>query len=422
MRKIIVLLMCCFVLGGCGSKDIEINAETTTDSETIKETQKEIQPENLYETEQLVDKTIGDVYYKIPKSWDADSKISENDAYYYDDDNLMIMIQVQDFDWKSYDVFSEKEKDDFAKGITTTFPETFNNYKEVEKGFVDLPGTTAYRLKATGEIAGYEYMDMMMFASNYKSYTFSLFTLKDKIENYKYDFEALLESISIIVKENYNTKTDVINQLKELYKGEAKNKLSYSDENSNSCFEVVLKSSKELAKSVSGFSAEEMVDNVLFNPFATAAGYLCNNYEEDTDYGKVGNKAFELLGFVILGDDENIKKILNEYSEIATKHGMTIVTLEETEKQTEESTQSQTQEPIELSTGNYIVGEDIPAGKYDIIGVESGNVYVSSNGGESADILIETIEPGETVYANVRLKDGYAVEIVLGGKIQLQPK
>mgnify|MGYP006964241288 CR=1 FL=1 len=83
---------------------------------------------------------------------------------------------------------------------------------------------------------------------------------------------------------------------------------------------------------------------------------------------------------------------------------------------------SELSSPIDLSTGKYIVGEDIPSGKYDIIGIEKGNIYVSSNGGKSANELIESIEPEKSVYNNIRLENGYEVEIVLGGKVQLQPK
>ena len=39
-------------------------------------------------------------------------------------------------------------------------------------------------------------------------------------------------------------------------------------------------------------------------------------------------------------------------------------------------------EPIQLTTGRYMVGEDIPLGKSDIVGIEQGNVcrlYTSQN-------------------------------------------
>lgn len=87
-----------------------------------------------------------------------------------------------------------------------------------------------------------------------------------------------------------------------------------------------------------------------------------------------------------------------------------------------EEAEPEAREPIELSTGKYIVGEDIPSGKYDIIGVSRGNIHVCSKGKEYGDVVSEIIEEGEVVYANVRLEDGYTVELVLGGKVQLQPK
>lgn len=89
-------------------------------------------------------------------------------------------------------------------------------------------------------------------------------------------------------------------------------------------------------------------------------------------------------------------------------------------KETEEIVEPK--EPILLTSGKYIVGEDIPEGKYDVIGVERGNIYVSSNGGKTANELIATIEVGENIYKNLRLRNGYEVEIVLGGSVELQPK
>lgn len=216
---------------------------------------------------------------------------------------------------------------------------------------------------------------------------------------------------------------EIVNQLKELYKEDSAKKIEYSEKNSNSCFEVVLKSSKELAKSTAGLSAEEMVNNVLFNPFAVAAGYLCNYHESDTDYGKVGNMAFELIGAIASGNSKETDRILGEFDKIANDYGMEIKTIDESKEQ-EAGGQSQTREtePIELSTGKYIVGEDIPAGKYDIIGVSKGNIKVCSAGKDYGDVVSEIITPDETVYANVRLENGYTVELVLGGKVRLQPK
>lgn len=89
-------------------------------------------------------------------------------------------------------------------------------------------------------------------------------------------------------------------------------------------------------------------------------------------------------------------------------------------KETEEIVEPK--EPILLTSGKYIVGEDIPEGKYDVIGVERGNIYVSSNGGKTANELIATIEVGKNIYKNLRLRNGYEVEIVLGGSVELQPK
>lgn len=117
---------------------------------------------------------------------------------------------------------------------------------------------------------------------------------------------------------------------------------------------------------------------------------------------------------------DNIKQVLSE-SGASSENSANDNALER-ETNTEVETEEQEAASIELSAGKYIVGEDIPAGKYDIIGIEGGNVHVCSQGKDYGDVVNEIIEAGETVYANVALENGYTVEVVNGGKIKLQPK
>lgn len=74
---------------------------------------------------------------------------------------------------------------------------------------------------------------------------------------------------------------------------------------------------------------------------------------------------------------------------------------------------------IPLDTGKYIVGEDIPEGKYNVFGVQSGLFKVSSKGTEYGDICSEIIDPKEGVYHNLTLKDGDTVELTSGGCVIL---
>lgn len=239
--------------------------------------------------------------------------------------------------------------------------------------------------------------------------------------NYSEEFESLLGTIALN-KEFDSSANDPLNQLKELYKKEASNKLSYSEEDSKSYFELVLKTSKELVNTGKGKSAEELGADQIFGAFMLSAGYLCNYYEGDTEYGEVGNLAFDLIGYIVKNDEENCNRIIEKFENIALDHGWEIITSDQANTKTSENEQMESEEPIELSTGKYIVGEDIPAGKYDIIGIESGNVRVCSQGKDYGDIVSEIIEEGKTVYANVTLENDYTVEIVNGGKIQLQSK
>ena len=243
----------------------------------------------------------------------------------------------------------------------------------------------------------------------------------DSKKDYQIEFESLLDGISVNGSvESQND--DPVKQLKELYKKEAADSFPYSSEDSDSCFELVLKTSKELVNIGKGKSAEELGSDQIFQIFMLSSGYLCNYYTDDTEYGKVGNMAFDLVRYIVKDDSENYEKIIGEFEDIASHYGWEIITSDQTDMEISKDEQIEATEPIELSTGKYIVGEDILAGKYDIIGIERGNVRVCSQGKDYGDILSEIIEEGETVYANVTLENGYTVEIVNGGKIKLQPK
>lgn len=287
----------------------EIEAEEETDYD-----QKEV---NLYENEQLTTKEVSSLKYQIPESWEDTAKGDDSQTFYYDDD-MMVMIQVQDFDLKSFDeAFSEVSEESIKQEIWNGIESGFGSCEEVSAESQKILGVTGFRYKANGielnETA--YYMDTLMFAYNFKVYNFGLLVEMDSELNYSEEFESLLETIEA-------------------------------------------------------------------------------NKELDS------------------GADDSV----------ALSHGRDDTTLDKIDVENSENNQVVDASPIELSTGQYVVGEDIPAGKYDIIGVEGGNIHVCSPGMDYGDLVNEIIEEGEVVYSNVRLENGCTVEIVLGGKVQLQPK
>ena len=91
------------------------------------------------------------------------------------------------------------------------------------------------------------------------------------------------------------------------------------------------------------------------------------------------------------------------------------------------------QEPFELSAGVYVVGEDINAGKYDIIAIQGGsNVFIYSsyeefyNDGYAKFGYILGIEQDYDMYSekasNIRLSNGEVLEIHSGLVVEMVEK
>ncbi len=450
-RFITMLLMTAIMLAGCGSKEStptqseSVVTETESESQTD-EDEKEI--ENLYETEELVTKTIGDIEYQIPKEWEGDCEETESGICYHYEGGYIWVWSTTDFIYgKKYsDIPDEKKKIELQQCTSDAVSDlmmfklgetSFNKNKILLENFFDVGNQDAYQAICSISRDDGKFMSKSIsIVSNNTIYVFAMLKNADLEDKIDFHYEQLIDSIrgnnrleddgKIKSEEEYLEKfSEISTRLKEIYKKYALDLIPYSEEESKDYFEIVITSSKELARRGSELeSEEEIVDDDLYGPFCLSAGYLCNNYDEDTEYGKVGNRAFDLALYIAIGDNKNRDKVLEEFDIIAKNHGMEMMTIDDfksREKGVEEDGVD-IKESIALSTGKYIVGEDIPSGKYDIIGVSEGYVSVCSQGKTYGDVLHELITPGEVVYANVRLEDGYEVEIVVGGKVQLQPK
>lgn len=402
----------------------------------------------MYETEELVTKTIGDIEYQIPKEWESDCEEAESGICYHYEGGYIWVWSTTDFIYgKKYsDIPDEKKKTELQQCASDAVSDlmmlklgktSFNKNKILVENFFDICNQDAYQAICSIRRDDGEFVSKSIsIGSNNTIYVFAMFKNADLEDKIDFHYEQLIDSIrennrfeddgKIKSVEEYNEKFNEISaQLKEIFKKYALDLVPYSEEDSKEIFEIVIVSSKELAKRGNELESKEEIQNdELFGPFYLSAGYLCNNYDEDTEYGKVGNRAFDLILYIAGGDNKNRDKVLEEFDIIAKNHGiemMTIDDLKSGEKGVEEDGVD-IKESIALSTGRYIVGEDIPSGKYDIVGVSEGYVSVCSQGKTYGDVLYELITPGEVVYANVRLEDGYEVEIVVGGKVQLQPK
>lgn len=84
-------------------------------------------------------------------------------------------------------------------------------------------------------------------------------------------------------------------------------------------------------------------------------------------------------------------------------------------------------EDIELTTGKYIVGTDIKAGKYDVVAQSgSGNFFVNGSTSVNEILSIEASKKANygyiDKYTNLTLKNGDTVELRSGLKVLLQAK
>lgn len=137
------------------------------------------------------------------------------------------------------------------------------------------------------------------------------------------------------------------------------------------------------------------------------------------------------------GTKESVKS-QNKTEELAIEKDDIEATNEKTRQTYEEDTSREIQQPFELTSGTYVVGEDIKNGKYDIIAIEGGsNVFVyetyddytSDNGYPKQDYIMGTgeIREGyEFMYSekisNIKLENGNVLDIHSGLTVQMVEK
>lgn len=164
-------------------------------------------------------------------------------------------------------------------------------------------------------------------------------------------------------------------------------------------------------------------DSDEFNKFLLAIGYFYTHYEDGTKGHEIGELGFIVAEALMAQGNADVEATILHIEDLLSDSKSSSLITNKTEEDIELiDKNNENTEPIQLTTGRYMVGEDIPLGKYDIVGIEQGNVHVCSPGTDYGDIVNEIIRPGEITYANVQLEDGCTVEVVLGGEIQLQPK
>ena len=166
-------------------------------------------------------------------------------------------------------------------------------------------------------------------------------------------------------------------------------------------------------------------DSDEFNKFLLAIGYFYTHYEDGTKGHEIGELGFIVAEALMAQGNADVEATILHIEDLLSDSKSSSLITNKTEEDIELiDKNNENTEPIQLTTGRYMVGEDIPLGKYDIVGIEQGNVHVCSPGTDYGDIVNEIIRPGEITYANVQLGSwggnststeitGYIIEIYL---------
>lgn len=249
------------------------------------------------------------------------------------------------------------------------------------------------------------------------------FVEKDTKKDYDKEYESFKESIlipsrNLLIPPTEETVADIFEQFKQNIIGSAKNLGNTGIEK-----QIYYNSLVESLPYVKDLTVYTWNDSDEFNKFLLAIGYFYTHYEDGTKGHEIGELGFLVAEALMAQGNADVEATILHIEDLLSDSKSSSLITNNTEEDIELIDKNdENTEPIQLTTGRYVVGEDIPAGKYDIVGIEQGNVHVCSPGKDYGDIVSERIKPSEITYANVQLVDGCTVEVVLGGKIQLQPK
>jgi len=152
-------------------------------------------------------------------------------------------------------------------------------------------------------------------------------------------------------------------------------------------------------------------------------------------YGKGASVAltviFSIVFLAALGSNTTKKETPNEKPTVKSE----VSTSAENETNTEIETKATVEptptvkitptpppEPIEFGSGNFVAGEDFPAGKYDIVWVSGyGNVSSSNLFSGGINAIMGDKENAEKEYKNIKLPKGTELKIS-SVKVKLIPK
>ena len=116
MKKLLnaaIILCITFCLGACGNQNNSLDMEGLGEETQIEETVTQQSNKTLsrfFEEDTLVDETINDVQFKLPKSWMEDIKINQNWHYYYFNELMVGINSREEYQLTNENVIENTDK------------------------------------------------------------------------------------------------------------------------------------------------------------------------------------------------------------------------------------------------------------------------------------------------------------------------
>lgn len=402
MKKIFMILACCMTFVGCGGNNnsptpaySEEQEETTTEG-TIEETE---ESNNLYESERLFTRIIGDIEYKIPESWSKFMEETDDGVCYSYDDSFIWSCKKEYTNMSKFSDFLDDEKnielEQFCRDSETYLMKLkFGgaNWKErenIKEEYIEVSNENAFLVKSSiVRNDGNYFSETISFGSYNTIYGFTIFGKLEDQEKLDKEFGSLINSI--IINESSKQKSEEIfeNLKKEL--NESSNKL----ESNNSTFitykQLLENSYYDIIEFTSFTDVSETDENHnKFVEFSASIAYFDTHFDDESIGKAIGETGWEAIKSLILEDGEftnKMDKLRRTYELVDTNHLF---------KEKYES-------------GQYKVGNDIPEGEYVMF-----TDYVSGYFGLTSDANGNDIIANENFDYNsiISIKDGEYLEL-----------
>lgn len=403
-RFTVALLMAAVLLAGCGGETTsteEIPTTVSQETEIASEiTKEETEPENLYETSELITKTVGDIEYQIPKKWESDYEEADNGiCYHYDSGYIWIWSTTSPvYGGKYSDAPDEQKKialqqcasDAVSVLMKLKFGKaSFNENKILEEKFFDICGQDAYEAVCSMSRDDGEFISSSTSVGLSDTiYTFVMFKDADLEEKIDLHYKRLVDSI--VVKQNFQkTKQDIFENFKSNMIESAK-KLKEDD----ATFLIVKDSLESTYYDIRKFSSfsdteksEENSEN--FAEFSLAVAYYDAKFDDESIGKAIGEAGWEAINSLMVDDGEFLKKMdkmkmLYEWS------------------------------------GNYFFENKIEPGQYKVgTDIESGE-YVFFTDGSSGYFSVTSDANGKDIIANSNFEHNSIMEIRDGEYLDLR--